>query len=180
MLHVHCHPVLAPSQLFLARLWCRDRLEGRAREARKWRACRVPLAPPHTLVLEHSHFRSFPTQANNSQGEYLKTTGDVLRLRRGGQEAQCAFKHSALAQATADLFYHPDWDAWTAQLEHAEVDWEEYGVWRREHSAWEAGVRARKAAKARGEEAPRRPDGERDGALAAPARAAWASLQALL
>ena len=139
---------------------------------------RVPLAPPHTLVLEHSYFRPFPIANNNAQGEYLKTTGDLLRIRKGGLSAQRAFKHSALAHATGELFRHADWESWNAQLEHAQVDWAGYDAWRREHSAWEARVAARKAAKAAGGDG-RRAGGAPDGPQAAPCHAAWAALDTL-
>jgi hypothetical protein len=106
--------------------------------------CRVPLAPPHTLILEDNLFMDFPVQPNNKAGEHIALSGAQLSLRHLGKAAQKEFKATVLAEHAEALLQHKSWEEWSLQLEHAVVDHEAYQAWQAKHSQWVAEVAARR------------------------------------
>ena len=108
---------------------------------------RVPLSPPHTLVLAESTFMPFYVQDVANPPDYLHTTGDALKLREGGQAKQAAFQHEVFDGDLAKLLQHESWAAWRDALRHAAVDQAVLRQWLEDYQTWLACVTARKSAK---------------------------------
>lgn len=108
--------------------------------------CRVPLAPPHTLVLADATFMAFPAaQLADAPPEYLTTTGTHLQLRERGCELRDSFESGTMAAGLAQLLAHKDWDEWQAAMDHAVVDQEALATWLAAYQAWWEGVERRRA-----------------------------------
>lgn len=107
---------------------------------------RVPLAPPHTLVLSANEFRNFRSSAN-LQSPAVAASGDALSLREGGAALRGEFEDTVLADGLSELLQPslPSWKSWVTSLDRIAMDDAAISVWLQEFQEWSAQVAIRKA-----------------------------------
>ena len=97
-------------------------------------------------MLTESQFAPFVKQPNNEvEPEYLRTTGDCLKLRASGKARQHAFESEVVEPALVPLLQHADWTAFSDTLKHAAVDEQKLAAWLRLHDGWRRGADIRKS-----------------------------------
>ena len=107
---------------------------------------RVPLAPPHTLVLSANEFRNFRS-SSSLQSPAVAASGDALSLRKGGAALRGEFEDTVLADGLSELLQPslPSWKAWVASLDCTAIDDAATSAWLQEYEQWAAQVAIRKA-----------------------------------
>jgi hypothetical protein len=111
--------------------------------------CRVPLAPPHTLVLSANEFRRFRENAG-VPSPAVRASGDALALRSSGAAARDAFVATTLADRIGTLV-DPSlacWRSWAAALDATVLDQRSVDAWQERHAAWAAWVASKRAERA--------------------------------
>lgn len=112
--------------------------------------CRVPLAPPQSLVLSENEFRPFKQQAGSVLPPAVACSGEQLQLRAGGAAARREFERGELAGGLAKLLDPSEvsWREWSVALDYVAVDPVATAAWLERYNAWAVDVAQRRAQRA--------------------------------
>jgi hypothetical protein len=112
---------------------------------------RIPLAPPHTLILKDSTFLPFRVHANAPVPPAVATSGSSLTLREGGAAARAEFEDGVLARSLQDLLEPSKdfWSAWVESLDRVTSDKHAVDAWMQQYRDWEHEVDRKRAERER-------------------------------
>lgn len=105
--------------------------------------CRLPKAPPETLLLADNNFHAFHMDPRNLQPSITCLTGDRLSLRERGTALRDDFVLHTLEPSVEELLHADLWADWVENLDVRAFEPEQEAEFLRLHRTWKDHIETR-------------------------------------